>query len=332
MALTNMPTATQTGSNAKPINLTSSPAMAPALRPQQYYDRVLLEVLRQTEFGHQKFAQVRTIPKNAGTNTINFRKIGKLPPVLTPLTEGITPDGQQASKDNVTATVAQYGAYMMFSDKVSFEEIDPIIAEYTEELGYQARESLDILVREVLSAGTNVYYANGKTDRNQLAAGDKFTLKDIRRIVRDFKKNHVKPVAGRDYACFISPDTEFDVFDDPDFEKVADYGGRAQPYLDNEIGRIHGVRFFTLTNAKVFEGEGEDGSDVHAAIMIGRNAYGVVKVTGEGNVQSIVKGLGSAGTEDPLNQRQTVGWKVNAFGAVRLEELAIARYEHVPTV
>ena len=313
------------------LNLTSTISQAPGTKPQAFYDKTLLAVLRQTEFGFDRFAQKKAIPQGNG-RTVNFRKLGQLEPALTPLTEGVTPDGATASKTNITATVEQYGDYMSFSDRVNFEEIDPVIKGYTVEQGYQAKETLDIIVREILSAGTNVFYAGGKTSRAELGAANVFTIRDARKIVRFFKKNHVKPLVGNDYACFISPDTAFDIMDDPDFEKAMDYGGNVQPMMSNEIGRIFQVRYYEVTNNKVFSGAGAGGIDVHAAIFMGRNAYGVTEISGNGNVKNITKSLGSAGTADPLDQRQTIGWKINSFGAVRLEELAIARYEHAVTV
>jgi N4-gp56 family major capsid protein len=309
---------------------TTAISTAPATKPQYYYDKVLLTVLRQTEFGFDRFSQKKSIPQGNGRN-VNFRKLGKLAPALTPLTEGVTPDGNTASKTNITATVDQYGDYMTFSDRVDFEEIDPVIEGYTVEQGYQAKETMDIIVREILAAGTNVFYANSRVSRATLAAGDKFTLRDARKIVRAFKKNFIKPVAGNDYACFISPDTKFDLMDDPDFQKGMQYGQNVQPMMDNEISRIFGVRYYEVVNNKVFTGAGAGAVDVHAAIFLGRNAYGTTEISGQGNVKTIVKGLGSAGTADALNQRQTIGWKLNAFGAVRLEELAICRYEHTVT-
>lgn len=312
------------------LNTTSSISTAPATKPSAFYDKVLLKVLRQTEFGFDKFAQKKPIPKGYG-RTVNFRKLGKLAPALTPLTEGVTPDGNRASKTNITGTVEQYGDYMAFSDRVNFEEIDPVLSGYAVEQGHQAKETLDIIVREIISAGTNVMYAGGKLARAEITATDLFKIRDARKVVRFFKKNFVKPVAGNDYACFISPDTAFDIMDDPDFVRAMDYGNNVKPMMDNEIGRIFQVRYYEVVNAKFFEGAGAGGIDVHAAIFLGKNAYGVTEIEGNGNVKTIIKGLGSAGTEDPLDQRQTQGWKVNAFGAIRLEEMAIMRYEHAVT-
>lgn len=337
-------------SNAAGQTIPSSTTIstAPGTRPQQYYDRMLLEVLRQKEFVHNRFAQRRSLPKNAGTNVINFRKMGTLAPALTPLTESVTPPGVTASKTNITATVAQYGNWMAFSDKVDFEEIDPVIEEYTKEMGYNAKETMDIIVRDILSNGTTVkysqtYLANGEIDGTPVTSRSdvkaKFNLRDIRKAVRDFRKNNVRPVYNGNYVCFISPETEYDIMDDPWFQKMMEYGQTNKPLLDGEIGTIANVTFFRTNNAKVFPAAGADPDgtgpagpvDVHCSILIGANAYGIVDVTGEGNAKMIIKGKGSAGTEDPLDQRQSIGWKLNAFGAVRLEELAICRYEHAVT-
>src|SRR5690554_1266984 len=73
-----------------------------ATKPQAYYDRLMLELLVQSDFYHSKFAQERPMPKRYG-DTINFRKITKLTPSLEPLTEGVTPDGLQASLTAISA-------------------------------------------------------------------------------------------------------------------------------------------------------------------------------------------------------------------------------------
>lgn len=75
------------------------------------------------------------------------------------------------------------------------------------------------------------------------------------------------------------------------------------------------------------EGE-ETGLDVHATVVFGRDAYGVVDIEGKGGVQLIVKPHGSSGTADPLDQRATVGAKVTAYAASVLNDLWLVRIEH----
>ena len=68
--------------------------------------------------------------------------------------------------------------------------------------------------------------------------------------------------------------------------------------------------------------------DVHSTLIFGKDAYGVVDVAGSGALQIIIKPHGSAGTQDPLDQRATVGAKVAAYTAVILNELWLLRIEH----
>ena len=67
---------------------------------------------------------------------------------------------------------------------------------------------------------------------------------------------------------------------------------------------------------------------VHATLVFGKDAYGVVDVDGKGAVQLIVKPHGSGGTADPLDQRATVGAKVTAYAAVVLNDEWLVKIEH----
>ena len=66
-------------------------------------------------------------------------------------------------------------------------------------------------------------------------------------------------------------------------------------------------------------------ADVYSILVIAKDAYGVVPLSGFGS-QIIRKGLGSAGSADPLNQRATVGWKA-VRTAVILNDAWMARLE-----
>jgi N4-gp56 family major capsid protein len=307
-----------------------------ATKPQAFYDRVLLELRRQRTFYHKNLAQQRPMPKRSG-DTVNFRKITALAVSTTPLTEGVTPTGDTASISAISATTAQYGKFIEFSDVVDFQQVDDVLAEYTKEQGHQANETLDVLTRDVLAAGSSVYYAGGATSRNTLDTGHIPTIEDFRKIVLQMKKDHVRPALAGKYVAIISPEVAFDLMVDPLFKEMMEFGHTNKPMMENEIGDLYGIKFIEQVNAKTFERLDPDTTGpltditVHASVVLGNQAYGTTTVKGEGDIKSIVKPLGSAGTTDPLNQRQTIGWKVNAFVAKRLDETAIARYESVPT-
>ena len=75
---------------------------------------------------------------------------------------------------------------------------------------------------------------------------------------------------------------------------------------------------------------GGNSCDVHATLIYGMNAFGMVKLGGKGkpNIQIIVKAPGSSGSDDPLNQRGTVAWKVPHFCCAVLQDDFIVRVEH----
>ena len=77
-------------------------------------------------------------------------------------------------------------------------------------------------------------------------------------------------------------------------------------------------------------GGATSGDEVHATIIYGQHAFGLVKLGGKGkpNIQVIVKPLGSAGTADPLSQRGTIGWKVKHFACAVIQDDFICRVEH----
>lgn len=286
-----------------------------------FYDKTLLKVLAQREFKHDMAAQKRPMPKKSG-DTIQFRRMGKLAVNLTPLVEGVTPTGDNATVTAISASTKQYGRFLEFSDLVDVQQIDPIITEYVVELGRVMNETLDTIVRDELLSSTNKVYAGGVASIGAVVAVP--TIDDFRKIALAMKRNSVKPAQGGDYLAFISPSVSFDLQDDTKFQKAMEYSNNAKPIYDGEIARIYGIRFIEVLNAKV-EAGGQ-----HDSVVVGDQAYGITKIAGE-DVKTIIKALGSAGSLDPLNQRQSVGVKINAFTAKILTPEAVTVYYAKPT-
>lgn len=137
------------------VNVTTQESLSPEMK--KYYDKVLLEEAKPNLI-HNQFAQKRPIPKGNG-KTIEFRKFTSLPKALTPLTEGVTPDGKSLAVTSLEATVSQYGDYVCLSDLISMTAIDPIVVEATKAVGNQAGLTLDTITRDIMNSGTNVSYA-----------------------------------------------------------------------------------------------------------------------------------------------------------------------------
>ena len=78
----------------------------------------------------------------------------------------------------------------------------------------------------------------------------------------------------------------------------------------------------------------DEGSDVlkwQHSLILGKDALARTGLAGEGNAKMYVKPLGSTGVLDPIDQRQSIGFKINSvgFGSVRTE--AVVDYINVPT-
>ena len=69
---------------------------------------------------------------------------------------------------------------------------------------------------------------------------------------------------------------------------------------------------------------------VHSTLIYGQDAFGIVKLGGKGtpNIQTIIKPAGSSGSDDPINQRGSIAWKVKHFCAAILQDDFIVRLEH----
>ena len=302
-----------------------------------FYDKVLL-MRAIPRFVHNRWAQIRDIPQNAGSQVIKFRRYSNLTAATTALSEGITPTGSQLSTTEITATVLQYGDFVTVTDVLDYTSQDAVLTEAAEILGDQAGDTLDILSRAVLNAGTSVIRVNARTSRVTVAAGDVIDVATIRKTVRSLKANKarritrmVNPSTGiateplnASYVGIVHPNITYTLKGLTGFVPVEKYSSQ-KDIMDGEVGKVDEVRFVETTNAKVFSGEGASGIDVYSTLIFGMDAYGNTRIAGKA-LQNIVKPLGSGGTADPLNQRATSGWKAT-FIAVILNNDFLFRLE-----
>ena len=303
-----------------PLNATTSSGMTAEMKT--FYSKYLIENAKPA-LVYDQFGQKHNIPKNGG-KTIEFRKYSPLPKATTPLTEGVTPAGKALTVSTVTATVKQYGDFVPLTDMLLLTAIDNNLVQALDLLGAQAGATLDTVTREILMGGTSVQYAEGQvTSRATLTAEHKLTVKAVRLAARFLKKQNAPKIDGG-YVAIIHPDIAYDIQDDPDWKEWNKYT-TSDKMFQGEIGKIANVRFVETTEAKIFAKAGASNQDVYATLVLGANAYGTTNIEG-GGLETIVKQLGSGGTEDPLNQRGTAGWKATKT-AVRLVEQFMVRVE-----
>lgn len=292
-----------------------------------YYCKQLLEDAK-PNLVHDQFGQKRSIPRNGGKN-IEWRRFSSLPVATTPLVEGVTPDGNKLNVTPITATVQQYGDYIVQSDVLELTSIDNTILQATHVLGNQAGLTLDTIVRDQMNAGTNVIFAgDGVTERANLTIDCKLNVDLVFRAARNLKRQNA-PKIGNEYVAIIHPDVSYDLMRCEEWIDAHKYATPENIY-NGEIGKIGNVRFVESTQSKIFTGDGcPEGLAVYSTLVLGADAYGTVDIEG-GGLEHIVKQRGSAGVADPLNQRSSIGWKAMSVAKI-LDDTRLVRIESCST-
>ena len=312
------------------INVTGSSAAGNDLRPEGnkvYYDKNLIKIAGPLLI-HDQFGQQEPLPQNHG-KTKEFRGFKPLAKATTPLTEGVTPNGNKLDMFTVNATISQYGDYVTISDMLDLTSIDPMVLQAQETLGDQAGRTLDTITREVINAGTNVIYAGGRVSRTTLTSSDKLNVTTIKLAVRALK-NQNTPLINGHYMAVIHPDVAFDLTEDSTYKELFKYTDNSS-FKNGHLFNIENVEFYESTEAKKFvtvntPASGDDPAtyyqDAYSTLVIGKGAYGVTKLDGKG-LETIIKQLGSGGTADPLNQRATIGWKGTKAVAILVQQYMV---------
>ena len=311
-------------------NTTGSSGMSAEMKT--FYERRLIDQALPA-LVHDQFGDSYPIPANNG-KTIEFRKYDALPKATTPLTEGVTPEGQALTVTTVTAEVHQYGGWVPLTDMVQITTIDNNVVQATSVLASQSGRTMDTIVRDILAGGTNVIYApkigaggaeTPVTSRADLDATAQLTVDLIEQAVAQLKVQNADPIgsAGGSYVCIIHPYTAYDLKKDPAWVEAHKYAS-PEEIFEGEIGKIGNVRFVETSEAKIWTGTGcPSGLAVFGTLVLGAHAYATTELEG-GGLQHIVKQLGYG--DDPLNQRASVGWKA-VKTAERLSEQYMVRIE-----
>ena len=240
-------------------NVTTDTGMS--VENKTFYDKELIRTAG-PQLVHDQFAQKRPIPKNGG-QSVEFRQFGDLPKALTPLTEGVTPNGKKLSATAKTATVSQYGDYVTISDKLDLTAIDPVALEAVDVIGKQMCLTLDTVTRNKLHQGLQVMYAplrssaGAETEvssRSKLDKSAVLTVKLVQQARTELKAMNVPTFDDGCYVMIIHPYSAYDLKRDPEWRKPHEYADTRQLY-NGEVGMVDGVRFVETSEAKIYCGE-----------------------------------------------------------------------------
>ena len=398
-------------------------------RIEYFYDQMLLDTIKLGSENNVflKYCKVKTMPK--GNEKFLLRRWGGLTEHTVPLAEGVPPKSDRMASESFEGTYQQFGRYMEFTDRVSFNLIDDVITHYSMELGDVAVRTLERLCREELVANAGEIYPGAKTFES-LVIGDVVGIEDYRLQALKFSRRLVKPLAGGNYVVICSPEHIYDLVSDPLVDKYMQYTQTADPLVTGKPVKLFNITFEqtmlddyaygytavshpgeyeklvsgTLTPhlrvvitkpdgtnvyvnykaakatdlsknelkrevsggyikdgsyipelvkwdlakitgsitgatdekgapATVTVGDGYSVSElpVHRSFMFGDEFIYKTGIDGEMNAKFYVKEAGSAGTLDPINQRQSVGFKINTVGFNTVRPEAMVQFIFVPT-
>ena len=225
-----------------------------------YYGMELLENAKPA-LVHNQFAATKPLPVGGG-KTVEWRKFGSFDKALTPLTEGVTPDGSGITVSYITKELSQYGDYTTVSDMLDLTAIDDVVLEITDRHGANMGLTLDTVTRNEIQQGTHVIYApaigsgGAKTEvqhRYDLDKSCTMTAELVARAATALKKMNAPTFEGK-YVCIIHPSVAFDLRQDEAWIAAHQYAA-ATELFSGEIGELHGVRFVETTEAKIYRGE-----------------------------------------------------------------------------
>jgi N4-gp56 family major capsid protein len=284
-------------------------------------------------------ADVQASNQTMPGSSVIFTIFSELAVASTPLTETSDVDPVAMADSNVTVTLTEYGNTINTTAKLrgtSFLDVDAAAANL---IGYNAGNSMDTVVREVLAGGSNVVYGGGgssdETSRTAIEAEDIIEANDIRKVTAALRGANVSPWSGY-YIGFIHPDVSYDL------RRETGNASWNAPHVNmdtaniymGEIGTFESVRFIetprTKVRANASDGAGAAGNiDVYDTYIMGRQALAKAYsfVDGNGPVPSVRRGP----VVDSLMRFNPIGWYwLGGYG--RFREASLRRIESASSI
>lgn len=303
----------------------------------EYYDRTLKESIYE-ELTLDKYCDVITLPKNNG-KTMVLRKLGKYVTNGSPLVEGSLPSEDEPMKIyEYRVNLSDHGGYITYSDQLDIYSLnDGWATRLQKNQGRAVGELFEGKIKNIMYGTTNRWFAgvadadltDVNTARSKVTG---FNLDDLRKIRAFLLRTKVKPFSNGEYLFVVDPEVEADIltlakntnqFTFVELANLHQKGG--QIYGGNDLGSFMGFRFVTSSAL------GEIATGVHGSLVLGKYngeaGTKLVKLEGYGEPKTILKALGSAGTNDPLDQKGSIAWKCMGWGGTVLYPEAVMVYE-----
>jgi len=226
---------------------------------QAAYDQYVRMALRSIPV-MRSLADVKPVQQAMPGSSVVFSIYSDLAQATSTLTE--TSDVSSIALGNpsqVTVTLNEYGSAVTTTKKLnltSFNDVDSALADI---IAYNAADSIDNVVGQVLSAGTNVIFSNGPSGTAPTSSAtvlpvDTMTVADIRNAVVSLRTNKALPRLGELYAAYLHPRQSADLRAETGtggFQELTKYVERT-PFVAGAVGVIEGA--FIVETPRVLNG------------------------------------------------------------------------------
>lgn len=247
-------------------------------------------------------ADTRPVQVDKPGSSVALYTHGDLATATTPLNELSDPDAVALPNPTaVTLTPQEYGNVTISTVKVgatAFSDVDPY---QRDAVMWNMRDTLDELVREVVSGGTNVIYAGDATSTATVDATDTLSASDVRQAVTRLRSNAAPGKRGDLYFAGIHPDVSADLRSESgagSWQELHKYAAPGQ-FWPGEIGVFEGAFFVESARMKK-DTDGATGATNYRTIFAGREALA------EGVVIEPEVRVGVV--PDKLNRFYPLGW------------------------
>lgn len=200
---------------------------------QTAYDRALEFALRAQPM-YRMVADKRPVQQSMPGNSVVFEIYQDLAQAITPLNELVDPDAVAAGNPTtVSVTLNEYGNAILVSNKLDLFSFTDVTAGLVNQVAWNLVDSVDLLVQNVLAAGTQTLRRNGATgalgygfgttptnpvaitaidSQTAAALANSVISSDMARFaVTQLRTNKVHPNKGSYYTAYIHPQVSYDL-------------------------------------------------------------------------------------------------------------------------
>ena len=226
---------------------------------QTAYDQYVRMALRSIPV-MRSLADVKPVQQAMPGSSVVFSIYSDLAQATSTLTESADVSSiALGNPSQVTVTLAEYGSAVSTTKKLNLTSFNDVDAALADIIAYNAADSIDNVVGQVLCAGTQVVYSNGPSGTTPTSSAtvlpvDTITTADIRNAVVTLRTNKALPRIGELYAAYLHPRQSADLRAESGtggFQELTKYVERT-PFTAGAVGVLEGA--FVVETPRVLNG------------------------------------------------------------------------------